>query len=1044
MALKKPSELFNKNKSNPFEEIKEEHAAAQISNIDDAFESFQLNVNHIQSLNDFTKTFGTFSENVERIQDISEEIVDIKEDINSLVKKEDLDDAMVSQLLYVKDTIAKVEEGIETLNTKSIYKIKNDFSSLSEKVNTFINVETPKYKKDLLRSENRVDSNIEKLKEYLVSESEEINSKVDQRIDSIKEEVNGINSGSLDAIREEIASISEGLEDVIKKDIPQYKTFFAETELKTEKSLSSFNEEFRSKIESFEKEIGDRVNNLNELIDEELPKYNNLIIEGKFDSENKINELKSNLEKVSEQFQKGFEESSEKVDEKLINLQTLLDESKVTVDDLSYSYESLYKDFKNREIHSDKKLQSYENNITEVKENITEFKENITKFKESVGSDINTISNDLKEKVSDYRSELVSEVGSFKDTVSSKIDDLEVDIVRNEQHIKSQNDHIEQITESVRETIESLKVNELERKNKQLTKKILYIEKVLEEFNEKKLLTEGLLNEPTTADNSDPLTPLDKNYATLDDLQNHYKIFINRIQQQLSTLGGGGETQLQYLDDIVGVATNLSAYDGMYLQVDTSAADGKKFKFSEVSSGGVGAAGTWRVDSSGISTSKNIGIGTTSVSDTALIVEGDAWFSGNLAVGGTVTHNDVQNLESIGIVTAQTGIRVIAGGIDVSAGIVTIPSTIVGAAVTTDSQGIRAAGVVTATSFVGDGSSLTGIDATAIQTGTTKVQTSTPGISNEVGGLGIGTFSGAGLNVTGVVTATSFVGDGSSLTNIASRTVTSSTVAGVTTDTFTISGGYNVGYLDVYLNGARLIINDDFTATNGSTVNLITAADTLDIVEFVSYQAFNVSNVTTAGGDFSVGDELSVVGHTTAKTAYYTGIVTATSFTGDGSNLTGIDATAVQTGTTKVQTSTPGISNEVGGLGIGTFSGAGLNVTGIVTATSFTAAESVDIAGGATVTGLSTFTGNVDINSDVDINRSLAVTGGSTVTGLSTFTGNVDINSDVDINRSLSVTGGTTVSGIVTATTFTGDGSALTGLPQGSTITDERDGWLFF
>ena len=33
---------------------------------------------------------------------------------------------------------------------------------------------------------------------------------------------------------------------------------------------------------------------------------------------------------------------------------------------------------------------------------------------------------------------------------------------------------------------------------------------------------------------------------------------------------------------------------------------------------------------------------------------------------------------------------------------------------------------------------------------------------------------------------------------------------------------------------------------------------------------------------------------------------------------------------------------------------------------------------------------------------------------------------------------------IVTATSFTGDGSDLTGLPKGSTITDERDGWLFF
>ena len=37
-------------------------------------------------------------------------------------------------------------------------------------------------------------------------------------------------------------------------------------------------------------------------------------------------------------------------------------------------------------------------------------------------------------------------------------------------------------------------------------------------------------------------------------------------------------------------------------------------------------------------------------------------------------------------------------------------SAFVGAAVTTDSQGIRAAGVVTATSFVGDGSGLSGVE----------------------------------------------------------------------------------------------------------------------------------------------------------------------------------------------------------------------------------------------------------------------------------------------------------------------------------------------
>ncbi len=58
----------------------------------------------------------------------------------------------------------------------------------------------------------------------------------------------------------------------------------------------------------------------------------------------------------------------------------------------------------------------------------------------------------------------------------------------------------------------------------------------------------GLLAEPIKTNNSDPLTPLNQKFATFDDLQKHYKIFVDRIQQQLSTLGGGGETNLTYMD----------------------------------------------------------------------------------------------------------------------------------------------------------------------------------------------------------------------------------------------------------------------------------------------------------------------------------------------------------------------------------------------------------------------------------------------------------------------------------------------------------------
>ena len=61
-----------------------------------------------------------------------------------------------------------------------------------------------------------------------------------------------------------------------------------------------------------------------------------------------------------------------------------------------------------------------------------------------------------------------------------------------------------------------------------------------------------------------------------------------------------------------------------------------------------------------------------------------ATFTGSVSIGGTLTYEDVTNIDSVGIVTARTGIKVLAGG-------------------------INAVGVVTATQFKGDGSQLTGI-----------------------------------------------------------------------------------------------------------------------------------------------------------------------------------------------------------------------------------------------------------------------------------------------------------------------------------------------
>jgi len=87
------------------------------------------------------------------------------------------------------------------------------------------------------------------------------------------------------------------------------------------------------------------------------------------------------------------------------------------------------------------------------------------------------------------------------------------------------------------------------------------------------------------------------------------------------------------------------------------------------------------------------------------------------------------------------------------------------------------------------------------------------------------------------------------------------TPTGITTN-FTFASGYTVGYVDAYLNGARLIEGEDYTATDGSVVGLTTHAQNGDVLELVVYKAFNVANVTAATADFSVGGDLSVTGNT--------------------------------------------------------------------------------------------------------------------------------------------------------------------------------------
>jgi len=218
---------------------------------------------------------------------------------------------------------------------------------------------------------------------------------------------------------------------------------------------------------------------------------------------------------------------------------------------------------------------------------------------------------------------------------------------------------------------------------------------------------EKLKEQPVTVkEDADPLLPLDQNFVTFDDLATHYRTFINRIQQQLTSLGGGGETRLEFLDD---VDRNSAKTNGYVLQYDSSV--GKFIGTSYVS--GSGGDSYWSETNAGIYTTGNVAIGTDVVStgSTALWVQGDARITGILSVGtGTITLDPTENTIRVG-----TGITLDATNNIVSIGTaITLNSTtgvieVDGSTIGSPSGDANYTGIVTASAFVGDGSGLTGI-----------------------------------------------------------------------------------------------------------------------------------------------------------------------------------------------------------------------------------------------------------------------------------------------------------------------------------------------
>ena len=362
------------------------------------------------------------------------------------------------------------------------------------------------------------------------------------------------------------------------------------------------------------------------------------------------------------------------------NVQTVQNNLSNIKDKFDFDIQNLAEDLDNKDFDKRVEIKEVKKNLSETKEKIYEelketairiwehhdrFKDDDRKLKKFVLGKFEVLKKNVNEQIEEFNTKNVESQNLITDSLREYFDTLKGDI-SNLPKVRYYDEDIIRLKKSISELTEDNSIN------------IKELYRIVEDLQEKQNeIKEGFLTQPPNTNTSDPLTPLDQKATSFEQLAAQYRLFTNRVQDQLAALGGGGAVRLDDLED-VGIST-YSSTDPLGLHTDQmliyNGARWVGIASTAITGtgGGVGAAGTWTADlcrgsSSvvGVSTSKNVGVATTQANvDYALWVGGDAFFTGSVTGLGTIHFDDVTHVDSTGISTFQDGINVTGGGVGI-------------------------------------------------------------------------------------------------------------------------------------------------------------------------------------------------------------------------------------------------------------------------------------------------------------------------------------------------------------------------------------------
>ena len=155
-----------------------------------------------------------------------------------------------------------------------------------------------------------------------------------------------------------------------------------------------------------------------------------------------------------------------------------------------------------------------------------------------------------------------------------------------------------------------------------------------------------------------------------------------------------------------------------------------------------------------------------------------------------------------------------------------------------------------------------------------RVSATAPTTSLDLGDLYFDTTS----NTMKVYSSGGFINAGSSVNGTVDRfkyTATASQVTFTGADDNANTLAYDAGFLDVYLNGIKLVNGSDFTASSGTSIVLTTGATVSDILEVIAYGTFQLANFSITDAN-DVPNSLGTAGQALRVNSGATGLEFAT------------------------------------------------------------------------------------------------------------------------------------------------------------------------